>query len=149
MFFKLLGNKRGFTLVEVVICMMITFIAGLSTVGAILYARRSLEMDKQRLAAMNYCREAMERAMTLQDSPEGTRELAIFNNPSIGSISANLSVEYYAVNLNGTVDWSNRLSTPHLNRPTYIRTTVNWIPTGLVARPQSYSLQGLITRGLI
>lgn len=149
MFFTLLGRKRGFTLVEVMICMVITFIVGISTIGCILYARRSLEMDKQRLAAMNYCREAMERAMTLQDSPEGTRELAIFNNPNVSSVTANLTVEYYPVNLNGTVDWSTPLATPHLNQPTFVRVSVNWNPGGLLNRPQSYSLQGLITRGLI
>lgn len=139
---------RGFTLLEVVICLVIILMAAIGTVAGITYTRLNLELEKQRLAALSYCRQAMEAIQSLDTATAGTRLLVPFNSPSIDDLNAALTVEYYDMNDSGTVNFGSPRTEPVLGRPVYARVRVNWVPYGSQARPQEVTMSTIVTRGL-
>ena len=51
------GRPRAFSLIEAVFAMMVVGTVGLAVIGAVIFSRQSMEIQKQRLAALNYCRQ--------------------------------------------------------------------------------------------
>ena len=144
------SNRRAFTLVEVIICMIIVLAAGIGTIAAIIYSRLNMELEKQRLAALNYCRQSLEAIQSLDDAYASTKTLVPFNAPGIEDLNANVKVEYYRLNANGTVDWntSPTLTSALFDAPVYARVSVKWLPYGSQARQQEVSMSTIVTRGI-
>ena len=136
------------TLVEVVICLLIVMMAAIATIGAITYTRLNMELEKQRLAALNFCRQSMEAMQSLDTAYAGTKSLVPFNAPGIEDLDANIAVEYFKLNDNGTVDWNTSLTAPLLEEPVFARVSVSWVPYGTQARPQEVSMSTVLTRGI-
>jgi hypothetical protein len=130
------------------ICLIITFISGIAVIGSILYSQRSLELDKQRLAAMNYCRQAFEQATTFQTVTVGSRVIESFNN-NASDLVGNLTEEFYSLNDDGSVNWDDPRTEASLQKPTYLRVTINWMPQGTIERPQTFTMEGLVTKDLL
>lgn len=144
-----LGNiRRGFTLIEVVICLIIVLAAGIGTVAGITYTRLNLELEKQRLAGLNYCRQAMEAIQSLDTAQSGVKRLVPFNSPGIEDLDATLTVSYFDMNEDGSVDFSSPRTGPAINKPVYARVAVSWVPYGSKARPQEVNMSTIVTRGL-
>lgn len=146
-------HSRGFTLVEVMFCLIIVMMAGIATVGAITYTRLNMEMEKQRLAALNFCRQSMEAMQSLDTAYAGSKSLVPFNAPGIEDLNANITVEYYKINgvddaNPGTIDWNTSLTAPLLEEPVFARVSVSWVPYGSQARPQEVSMSTILTRGI-
>lgn len=139
---------RAFTLVEVLICLVIVLMAGIGTVAAVVYTRLNMELEKQRLAALNYCRQSMEAVQSLDDAYAATKSLVPFNAPGIEDLNANVRVEYFQLLNTGTVDWNTSLTAPSLERPVYARVSVRWLPYGSVARTQEVMMSTIVTRGI-
>ncbi len=142
------STKRAFSLVEVMICLIIVLAAAIGTISAITYTRLNLELEKQRLAALGYCRQAMEAVQSLDTASAGTKMLVPFNSPGIEDLNAQLKVEYFALNNDGTVKWSSPLGGPAVNRPVYARVSVQWVPYGSIARNQEVAMSTIVTRGI-
>lgn len=140
------SRKRGFTLAETVIAMVILLFAGLGAVASVIYTRQSMELDKQKLAALNYCRQAFEAASTLATADASKQTLVPFNAPGL-EIEAIVTTEYYPLNTNGTIAWSTPLSTPPQGRPVLCRVAVRWLPAGSWSRPQQISMQSIVRKG--
>jgi len=143
-----LVKQRGFTLVEVVICLLIVLFAAMGAVAAITYTRLNMELEKQRLSALGYCRQAMEAIQSLDTAVPGSKRLVPFNNPNISDLDATLELTFHEVQADGTID--NATTTPELlvNRPVYTKVTVRWLPYGAVNRPQEVSMATIVTRGI-
>ena len=139
---------RGFSLVEVMICLVIVMMAGFATIGAITYTRLNMELEKQRLAALNYCRQAMEAVQSLDDAYASTKPLVPFNAPGIEDLNANIKVEYYKLQSSGAVDWTTSVTAPLIDQPVFARVSVKWLPYGSVAREQEVSMSTILTRGI-
>lgn len=139
--------RRAFTLVEVTVSLLIFVIAAISTAGSIVYARKTLELNKQRLAAMNLCRQQMEAIMNLETVPGGDRHVTLLHSPS--PYQAVMSVEYYGIRPDGTVNWGAPKLNPTMDEPTYSRVTVRWTSTGVYHRNHEHSMQALITKGIL
>jgi hypothetical protein len=122
--------------------------ACIGTIGAITYTRLNMELEKQRLAALNFCRQSMEALQSLDAAFAGTKSLVPFNAPGIEDLNANIVVEYFKLNDAGTVDWNLPLNEPLLEEPVYARVSVAWIPYGSQARPQEVSMSTILTRGI-
>ena len=129
--------------------MIITFISGMAIIGSILYSQTSLELDKQRLAAMNYCRQAFEQATTFQTVTVGSRTIESFNNSAIGDLIGQLTEEFYSLNEDGSVNWDDPRTEASLQKPTYLRVTVTWMPQGSINRRQTFSMEGIVTKDLL
>ncbi len=145
---KRLFTNRGFTLMEVMICIVITLMVSLGTIGAIIFTRQSMELDKQTIAALNFCRQMMEvvsRANPHENA--GLRELVPFNTPG-KFIVATIAVNYYPINHDGTVNWDNPQEGPSNVQPFYVRVTAKWESTGQWARPREVSMQTIVGSGL-
>lgn len=140
------GAGRGFTLVEVVISMVITLIVGLAVVGGIIYSRQAMELDKQRLAALNYARQALEAVHTNASIDAGVKTLVPFNAPGM-EIQATVEVDFYPVRDDGTVDWSAPQPAPLQGRLCLARVTVTWQPAGRASRLQTISMSTLVRAG--
>lgn len=157
---KRTATGRAFTLIEVCFCLLIFMIAALSIAASIVYARKTLELNKQRIAAMNICRQNMEAIMGFDTVPSGTKSINLLNSNAYDS---KVDIEYYAIkgaslssalssgqqNHAGEVDWDLPKTGPSLSEPTYVRVTVSWKSTGVFNRIHTYSLQGLVTKGII
>lgn len=146
--FGLASRRKAFTLVEALVCMLIVMMASLGTVGAITYTRLNMELEKQRLAALNYCRQAMEAVQSLDDAYASTKALVPFNAPGIEDLDANITVEYFKLQPTGGVDWATSLAGPLIDQPVYARVTVKWLPYGSTARLQEVVMSTILTRGL-
>ena len=140
------SRRRAFTLMEVIFCLLLFLIGALSLGGSILYARKTIEINKQRMAAMNLCRKHMEAIMGLDSVPAGTQLVPLLNS---SKIPAQVTVEYYGIKANGEVDPNHRKMGPSLEEPTYARVSVAWRSVGVYQRNHHYSLQSLVTKGLI
>lgn len=153
-----LYKRRGFTLVEVMICLLIVMMAGMATIAAITYSRLNMELEKQRIAALNYCRQAMEAMQSLDTAHADFKPLVPFNAPGVEDLNANIKIEYYKFKQDasdpnnilqlGTVDWTSAVTTPLLDEPVFARVTVSWLPYGSVARPQTVCMSTVLTRGI-
>lgn len=141
-----LRPTRGFTLVEMVFSMLILLVAGVGAIGAIVYTRQSMELEKQRLAALNYCRQAIEAASTLADVEPGVKQLVPFNAPGL-EILANVEVEYYPINSDGTIYWATPLAARPPDQPVFCRVSVTWESTGSWSRPRRVSMVTIIRAG--
>lgn len=139
-------SNKGFTLVEVCICLLIFMIGALSVAGSIVYARKTLEINKQRLAAMNLARKNMEAIMSHDAAPSGTKSVSLLNSDAY---NATVQVEYYGIKIDGSIDWNLVKLGPSLEEPTYARVSVQWHSIGVYDRTHRYSLQALVTKGLI
>lgn len=147
------SRRRGLTLVEVMFCLVIVMMASIGAVGAITYTRLNMELEKQRLAALGYCRQSMEALQSLDAAFAGTKSLVPFNAPGIEDLNANIQVEYYKINgvddaNPGTVDWNTSMTEPSLEEPVYARVSVSWVPYGSQNRPQEVSMSTIVTRGI-
>jgi type II secretory pathway pseudopilin PulG len=141
-------NNSGFSLLEVTISMGIMLIVGLGVIAGIIYTRQSMELEKQRLAALNYARRTMEEAQnTINMLDSGQMTLVPFNAPGL-EIAASVGVSYYRVNDDGSID-SAAMSAPPNDTLTMCRVTVLWTPTGSWSRQQKVSLQALVSGGLV
>jgi hypothetical protein len=109
---------------------MILLIVGLGTIASIIYTRQSMELDKQRLAALNYCRQAMEIATAHATVSSGATVLVPFNTPGTEDLNSKLSVDYFAIPETGVVDWGTTLSTAQQAFPVLCRVQVTWEPLG-------------------
>lgn len=143
--------KQGFTLIEVVFAMVITMIMGLSTIGAIVYTRQSMELDKQRISALNYCRDYMEQAHSHINVSWNQVPLVDFDTPtSSPDLMADVTVEYFPIleNATGTVDFDNPTTMPDAIDPFYCRVSVTWTPPGSWSRPQCVRMASVVRRSL-
>lgn len=122
--------------------------AAVATFSAVTYVRLNLELEKQRLAALNYCRQGMELVQSLRTVHSDTKSLVPFINPDLKDLDADLKVEYYKLNPNGSVNWSSPLATPSNEDPTFAQVTVSWVPYGSMARPQAVSMSTILTMGI-
>ncbi|PKO17534.1 hypothetical protein CVU37_08580 [candidate division BRC1 bacterium HGW-BRC1-1] len=143
-------NKRasGFTLVETMLSMSIVMITALGVVASIIYTRQSLELDKQKLAAMNYARQAMEAALTNSSLDAGTRTLVPFNQPGL-EIAAQVVVDFFPIDNNGRVDWGTILGSAPLDMPALCRVTVSWQPSGSWSRTQMIRYTSIVRAGTL
>lgn len=157
---RLICPRRGFTLVESVFAMVILMIGGLAAVGAVVYTRQSMELNKQQFAALHYCRRTLERVSALGSVTGGTVSLVPFNAPGL-EIDADVRTEFFPFDTDGAVDWSSpalevdssstEISMQDLSPPgaPYLcRVTVEWLPSGSWARPQAISMQTVVRRGV-
>jgi type II secretory pathway pseudopilin PulG len=140
------NRQRGFSLVEAVLSMLIVLIVGLAVVGGIIYSRQAMELDKQRLAALNYARQVLEAAHTNASIDSGVKTLVPFNAPGM-EIQATVEVNFYPVRDDGTVDWSNPQPGPIQGKLTLCRVTVTWLPAGSASRTQVISMSTLVRAG--
>lgn len=139
-------NRRGFTLIESLFSLLITLFVSIGTIAAIIYTRQSMELDKQRVAALNYCRRAMEAAETNSSIDAGTQTLVPFNDPGT-HIDAEVSAEFYAINSDGTINWSTSLSAPPQAQPALCRIKVKWTPSGSWSREQTVQMSTIVRAG--
>jgi hypothetical protein len=133
---------------EVMICIVITLMVSLGTIGAIIFTRQSMELDKQTIAAVNYCRQMMEHIS--RENPQayaGTRSLVPFNTPG-RDIPATITVAYYPIKADGTVNWDEPQDAPSNVEPFYARVTVRWESTGQWTRPREVSMQTIVSSGI-
>jgi hypothetical protein len=126
----------------------------LSTIAAIIYTRQAMELDKQRLAALNYCRQAMEAAGSHATISSGETILVPFNTPGVEDLKSNLEVGFYDISnapgSNGTIDWNHRLEIAPLDRPVICRAQVTWIPPGSWGRwRQKVSMYSIVRAGTL
>lgn len=126
--------------------MVILLITGLATISGIIFTRQSMELDKQRLTALNYCRQAMEAATTLADVEPGVKPLVPFNEPGL-VIPANVSVEYFAIHDDGKVSWGSPLAARPPDQPVFCRVTVEWSSMGSASRPHQITMCSIIRAG--
>lgn len=142
-------SVAGFSLLETTFVMGIMLIIGLSVIAGIVYTRQSMELEKQRLAALSYCRRTMEEAQNCINSPidAGTMTLVPFNAPGL-EIAATIGLSYFRVNADGSIDGNNPLVAPPNDSLTMCRVTVRWTPGGSWSREQRVSLQCLVTGGM-
>lgn len=141
--------RRAVTLVEVVISLVIVLFAGIGTISAIVYTRLNMEMEKQRIAALNYCRQSMEAIQSLDTAYASTRTLVPFNAPDIENLNAYIKVEYYKLDEDtGDVDWTTSMTAPSLDEPVFARVSVAWTPYGSQQRNQEVTMSTIVTRGI-
>lgn len=142
--------------------MVVMLIAGLSVVGSIIYTRQSMELNKQQLSALHYCRRALERATSLSSVTGGTVTLVPFNSPGL-EVAASIRTQFFPFNADGSVNWSDpaleidpnvpeeEQSIKDLNPliPYLCRVTVSWTPSGSwSALPQNVSMQTVVRKGV-
>ena len=152
---KLLRQRRnaGTTLVEVIICMLILLIVGISAIGAIVYTRQSMELDKQRLAALNYCRQAIEIAAAHASVSSAQTLLVPFNTPGTENLYSQLRVDYFPIidasPNQGVIDWNTPLTVASNNAPVVCRIQVSWSPRGAFYKlaTQKVSMYSVISAG--
>lgn len=140
-------RAKGFTLVEIACSMMMASFLGLSVISGTMLVRQASDLDKQRLAAMNYCRQALESAIAGATAVTGRRELVPFEN-SKSSMLADVNVTFYPMNTNGTVNWASPQSIASSTGPTLCRVAVQWRPAGSWSRPQQLSMSTLVRNGI-
>jgi hypothetical protein len=118
---------------EVVICMGICAMAGLGTIAAIVFSHQMMELDKQKLAALNFCRQTLEEAGAMSTvHTAGTVTLdPHFNNPG-KDLNATITLGYYLFNNDGSVNWETGQvnSPPDDGTPVYCRVICQWTPVG-------------------
>ena len=130
------------------ISLAIVLITSLSVVTSIIYTRQSLELDKQKMAALNYARQSMEAALTNSSIDAGTRSLVPFNSPGL-EIQANIDVEFFRIASNGTINWGTALASAPLDMPALCRVTVSWVPGGSWSRLQMIRLTSIVRAGTL
>lgn len=135
---------RGYSLLETCFALGIMLIMGLGVIGGIIFTRQTMELDKQRNAALAYARKTMEEAQNTSSMLDaGSMTLIPFNAPGL-EISAAVGVSYFEVNTNGTLS-TTPIDSPPPRSLTLCRVTVLWNPAGSWSRQQQISVQGLIT----
>jgi type II secretory pathway pseudopilin PulG len=151
------SRRRAFSLLEVIFSMLILLLAGLSIVASIIYSRQSMELNKQQIAAYNYCRQYLEQAVSMINEPLATNlTLVPFNTPGL-EIDALLTANYYLIQTDGSIDWATPRAQPVL-LPTdpvaaqplfYCRVTATWVPPGRMSRPQQIQLSSILRKGIL
>jgi type II secretory pathway pseudopilin PulG len=126
--------------------MIITMIVGLAVIAGVIFTRQSMELDKQRLAALNYCRQAIEAAQTNASIDAGVKTLVPFNAPGL-EIEANVNVSFYPIRNNGTVDWANPTPAALSGKISLCRVKVTWRPPGRASRLQTLSMSSIVRAG--
>jgi type II secretory pathway pseudopilin PulG len=140
------SRAKAFSLIEAVFAMMVVGTVGLAVIGAVIFSRQSMEIQKQRLAALNYCRQTLEAAQTNASIDAGTKTLVPFNAPGL-EIEANVSVVFFQLNSDGSVNWgSPQMAAPH-DAPALCRVRVEWTPAGSMSRPQMVSMSSIVRVG--
>jgi prepilin-type N-terminal cleavage/methylation domain-containing protein len=146
--FSIKSRREGFTLLECVISLIIVLIAGLGTIGGIVYTRQTMELEKQRLSAMNWVRMKLEVAAaqsSINYAGDWTLD-PVFNSPG-NNVNATLHVEYFPVNSDGTVSWGSPVVVPpNDGQPVYCRVSCTWNPPGSWGRRQQMVRMGTIVR---
>jgi hypothetical protein len=111
--------------------MLIALTAALGTMGAIVYTRMSMELDKQRLSALSVARDHMERVHSHHNVSSTQVDLVDFNTPvNTPNLKANVIVDYFPITNDGDVNFAIPLELPTNDRPYYCRVTVSWFPSG-------------------
>lgn len=147
-------RNRGTTLVEVMVCMLILLIVGLGVIGSIIYTRQSMELDKQRLAALNYCRQAIESASAHATISTGQQLLVPFNTPGSEDMLSTLHLTYYDIITTapdtGKINWDAPLAGAPANRPVFCQVKVTWHPAGSwSSREQKVSMGTIVRAGTL
>jgi prepilin-type N-terminal cleavage/methylation domain-containing protein len=150
---KLKNTVKAFSLVEVMVVMAILLIAGLGTISAIIFTRQSMELDKQRLAALNYCRQALESAEANASVSAGEQLLTPFNMPGVENLLSTLKYTYYNIKNNaphtGEIEWETPLTAAPDNTPVLCHVTVTWRPPGAWSgREHKISMMGIVMAGM-
>lgn len=140
-------RRRAFSLLELVFSLLITLLIGLGMVGAVIYTRQSMELDKQRLSALNYCRQTMEAAQTNASINTDYRKLVEFNAPA-QDILATIHVHFHPLDVNGIAQWDTVLTAAPGDQPVLCQVTVSWRPSGRWDRPQSLTMTSIIRAGV-
>lgn len=142
-------KRRGFTLIETVFSMGLLLLSGLAVVGAIIWSRHMMEINKQTLTAMNYARQMLELAGT-NSSTNSIQDMIImrFNDPG-RNVPADVSLEYFPITPDGTVDWDNPTSTAIQSQPTYCRVTLRWNSAGMMGRERSVTMATIVRAGTL
>lgn len=146
-------GRRGTTIVEVMICSVILLFVGLGTVASIIFTRQSMELDKQRLAALNYCRQAMEAAGAHATISSGSELLVPFNTPGTEDLFSTLELTYFNIidtaPNTGKIDWGNPLDVAPQDKPVLCRAQVTWTPPGRFSRQQKVSMYTIVRAGTL
>jgi type II secretory pathway pseudopilin PulG len=144
------SNRSGFTLIESIFAMIITMIAGLGTISAIIFTRQAMELDKQRLAALNYARQYMEQAISHNTVAPVANELLVpFNTPGVENLESRVEVEYFPIDGDGRVVWAEPQVAAQAARPMFCRVSVSWHPPGSFARMQMIRINAIIRAGTL
>jgi len=127
-------RMRGFTLVEVLIASVIVFIIGIGAISAIILARQFAEYDKQRIAAISFAREYLERTRRNLFSalnPVSDVILDNFNTPAdiADDLMATVDLKIFKVDAYGTrvLPELSEITTPERVE---VVVTVSWNRTG-------------------
>lgn len=141
--------RRAFTLVEMVIAMLILLIGGIAVVSGIIYTRQAMELNKQKMTAMNIARHVLESAST-NSSLDGISEQVImkFNEPGL-TVPATVQLNYYSLDSNGNVLWGTPRLGPAAGEPTYARCVVSWDSMGSTGRRHSVTLSTIVRAGTL
>ena len=143
------SRTQGFTLIETMFSLVILFIVGMVTILSIIYTRQSMELEKQRLAALSYCRQSMEAAQTNASIDSGSVQLVPFNAPGL-EIDAMVDVKFYEISDSGTVAWGTPLDVAPYDKPVMLRVSVAWTPPGTWgSRLQTVSMTSMMRAGTV
>lgn len=101
------SRRRAFTLIEVLFAISIVAMGILGAVGATLFVRESLEIDKQRLIALNHARRQVERIRRNLFTNVSDQSVTIdnFNTPDNpdDDLVGTLHTHVWRVNADGSV----------------------------------------------
>ena len=137
--------------------MLILLLGGLTVVASIIYSRQSMELNKQQIAAYNYCRQYLEQAVSMINEPLADNlTLVPFNTPGL-EIDALLRASYYLILTDGSIDWNTPRAQPVLlpSDPVgvqplfYCRVTAIWTPPGRMSRLQQVQLSAILRKGIL
>lgn len=138
---------------EALFASLITLIVCLGSLGAIVFTRQSMELQKQTISAMNICRDYMEQAHAHINVSAGTVMLDHFDTPGGSTVlNAQAVVDYFPIknDTSGTIDYDHPLTLPDAVNPFYCRVTVSWEPPGSwggANRVKQVRMMSIVRRG--
>jgi type II secretory pathway pseudopilin PulG len=100
--------RMGFSLVEVLVAVVLVTVAVIGTISSLLFIRETLDVDKQRLIAINHARQQMEVARrNLYPSLgfDSTILIDNFNTPTVTAddVTAELSTQAWVIETDGSL----------------------------------------------
>lgn len=145
-------SARGFSLLEAVIAMSITLIVCVGVMGSVIFSRQTMELDKQRIAAHNYCRQFLETAETGGSTTAGLTTLVPFNAPGAEDLKSNIAVDFFPITSDNRIDYANPvpMNAPPIQGSLMVcRVSVTWIPPGSWSRRQRVQMSTLVRAGTL
>lgn len=142
----------GFSLLEAVIAMGITLIICVGVIASVIFSRQTMELDKQRIAAHNYCRQFLETAETGLSTTAGITTLVPFNAPGAEDLKSNVAVEFYPITTDNRIGYSSPIpanAPPPQGTLVVCRVVVTWYPPGSWSRQQRVQMSTLVRAGTI